>query len=74
MNETARLALAWVLSREQGIVPIPGTRSLDRLWENLHAVEVELDDDDLRRLEAIAPKNAAAGLRYPEAAMQALNR
>ncbi|HEX7030380.1 MAG TPA: aldo/keto reductase [Gammaproteobacteria bacterium] len=69
----AQLALAWVLAREEGIVPIPGTRSTDRLWENLHAVDVELSDGDIARLEAIAPQGAAAGSRYPEAAMRSLN-
>jgi aryl-alcohol dehydrogenase-like predicted oxidoreductase len=70
----AQLALAWVLARDEGIVPIPGTRSIQRLEENARAVDIDLSDEDLRRLDQIVPPGAAAGLRYPEAQMAALNR
>jgi len=69
----AQLALAWVLARGRHIVPIPGTRSLDRLEENVAAVEIELTEEDLDRLDRIAPKGIAAGARYPEPAMRLLN-
>ena len=70
----AQLALAWVLAREEGIVPIPGTRSIERLEENVRAADLSLGDDELRRLDEIVPPGAAAGTRYPEAGMAALNR
>lgn len=70
----AQLALAWVLARDENVVPIPGTRSIERLEENVRAVDVPLGDDELRRLDEIAPPGAAAGTRYPEAAMASLNR
>jgi len=70
----AQLALAWVLARGRHIVPIPGTRSVDRLAENVAAVEIELTPEDLDRLDRIAPKGTTAGDRYPEPAMSMLNR
>jgi len=70
----AQLALAWVLARGRHIVPIPGTRSVDRLAENVAAVEIELTPEDLDRLDRIAPKGTTAGDRYPEPAMRMLNR
>jgi len=70
----AQLALAWVLAQGEHIVPIPGTRRIERLAENVAATEITLTVDELERLDAIAPKGAAAGARYPEAAMRAVNR
>jgi aryl-alcohol dehydrogenase-like predicted oxidoreductase len=70
----AQLALAWVLAQGPDIVPIPGTKRRKYLEENLGALEVKLSDDDLRRIDEIAPKGAAAGTRYPEAMMSAVNR
>jgi aryl-alcohol dehydrogenase-like predicted oxidoreductase len=70
----AQLALAWVLARDEGIVPIPGTRSIERLEENVRAADLSLSDDELRRLDEIAPPGAAAGARYPEAGMASVNR
>jgi len=70
----AQLALAWVLAQGRHIVPIPGTRSVDRLAENVEAVEIELTRGDLDRLDRIAPKGITAGVRYPEHAMSMLNR
>ncbi|WP_106476838.1 aldo/keto reductase [Phytohalomonas tamaricis] len=70
----AQLALAWVLSRGEDIVPIPGTKKRHYLEQNLGALEVELSTEELSRIERAMPLGAAAGERYPEAQMQALNR
>ena len=70
----AQLALAWVLAQGEDIVPIPGTKRRKYLEENVGALEVRLTADDLRRIDEIAPKGVAAGDRYPEAAMKAVNR
>jgi aryl-alcohol dehydrogenase-like predicted oxidoreductase len=70
----AQLALAWVLAQGEHMVPVPGTRRIECLEENAAAADVDLTEADLRRLEAIAAKGAAAGLRYPEAGMQTVNR
>jgi aryl-alcohol dehydrogenase-like predicted oxidoreductase len=61
-----QLALAWVLHRGDDIVPIPGTKRVRYLEENAAAAEVSLSDDDLARLEEIAPAGAAAGDRYAD--------
>jgi aryl-alcohol dehydrogenase-like predicted oxidoreductase len=68
----SQLALAWVLSRGDDIVPIPGTKRRSYLDENAGAVEVELTPDDLERLERAFPAGAAAGDRYPD--MSTVNR
>jgi aryl-alcohol dehydrogenase-like predicted oxidoreductase len=60
-----QLALAWVLARGEDVVPIPGTKRRSYLEDNVGAATVRLDPTDLDRLEAIAPKGAAAGERYP---------
>ena len=69
----AQLALAWVLAKAPNTVAIPGTRKLHRLEENIGGADVVLTGDDLARLDAIMPVGAAAGLRYPESAMQNVN-
>jgi aryl-alcohol dehydrogenase-like predicted oxidoreductase len=69
----AQLALAWVLAQGDDIVPIPGTRHPERVEENVGALNVVLSENDLRRIDAAAPKGIAAGARYPEAAMKSLN-
>jgi len=69
----AQLALAWVLAQGGDVVPIPGTKRLARLDENLGALDVALSPDDLRRIDHAAPRGAAAGLRYPEAMMRFVN-
>jgi aryl-alcohol dehydrogenase-like predicted oxidoreductase len=69
-----QLALAWVLSRGDDIVPIPGTKRRKYLEENVGAAEVTLTPAELARIEALAPKDVAAGERYPAAAMSSLNR
>ena len=62
----AQLALAWVLTRGDDIVPIPGTKRVRYLEENLSAVDVKLDPDDLARIEQAFPKGATVGDRYPD--------
>ena len=66
----AQLALAWVLAQGEDIVPIPGTKRRQYLEENIGALDVRLTEDDLRRIEAVFPKGATAGARYPEQAMR----
>src|SRR3954464_5877903 len=61
-----QLALAWVLHRGHDIVPIPGTKRVSYLEENVAAADVPLSEDDLARLEGIAPAGAAAGDRYAD--------
>ena len=68
-----QLALAWVLARDPHVVPIPGTKRRKYLEENVAAVDVVLDDDDMARIEAAFPQDSAAGARYPEAMMALLN-
>jgi aryl-alcohol dehydrogenase-like predicted oxidoreductase len=70
----AQLALAWLLARGEDVIPIPGTRRRARLEENLRALEIELSADDVERINEAAPVGAASGARYPEAAMDMLNR
>ena len=70
----AQLALAWVLAKGQDVVPIPGTKRRKYLEENVCALEVMLTADDLERIDEAAPKNVAAGSRYPEAMMKLLNK
>ena len=70
----AQLALAWVLSRGENVVPIPGTHRVERLMENSAAVDIPLSPDDLARLDQVAPPGAAAGTRYTEGGMAALNK
>jgi aryl-alcohol dehydrogenase-like predicted oxidoreductase len=62
----AQIALAWLLAQKPWIVPIPGTTKLDRLEENVGAVNVELTPEDLRQLEGAASKIPVQGARYPE--------
>ena len=62
----ARIALAWLLARKPWIVPIPGTRKLDRLEENLGSVSVVLTAEDLDEIEEAASKIKVQGARYPE--------
>jgi aryl-alcohol dehydrogenase-like predicted oxidoreductase len=70
----AQLALAWVLAQGKDVVPIPGTKRRKYLEENVGAVDVKLTPEDLKRIDEVAPKGAAAGTRYPEAAMASVNR
>jgi aryl-alcohol dehydrogenase-like predicted oxidoreductase len=61
-----QLALAWVQSRGDDVVPIPGTKRRTYLEQNVAATEIELSAEDLARIEAAAPADAFAGARYPE--------
>src|SRR5207245_9271768 len=62
----AQIALAWLLAQKPWIVPIPGTRKLERLDENLGAAAIELTADDLREIEDATSKIAIQGARLPE--------
>lgn len=70
----AQLALAWVLAQGEDIVPIPGTKRRKYLEENVGSLEVDITPEDLKRIDEVAPKGVAAGTRYPEAGMAAVNR
>ncbi|MBS1654096.1 MAG: aldo/keto reductase [Bacteroidetes bacterium] len=70
----SQLALAWVMAQGDHIFPIPGTKRIKYLEENAGAATVQFTDAELKTINEIAPKNIAAGLRYPEAMMQSLNR
>ena len=70
----AQLALAWVLAQGDDIVPIPGTKRVSYLEQNVKALDVVLSAKDLSEIDQILPKGAALGLRYPEAMMSAVNR
>jgi aryl-alcohol dehydrogenase-like predicted oxidoreductase len=70
----AQLALAWVLAQGEDIVPIPGTKHRKYLEENAAALLLHLTAGDLARIEEVSPRGAAAGPRYPEAAMASVNR
>jgi len=71
---TAQLALAWVLAQGEDIVPIPGTKHVKYLDQNIGALDVELSEEDLKRLDAILPPGAAAGERYHARGMETVNR
>ncbi|MEH2163753.1 MAG: aldo/keto reductase [Nostoc sp.] len=68
----SQLALAWLLAQGEDIVPIPGTKRRTYLEENVAATEITLTEQELNRLEAVAPKGVAAGERYPD--MSTVNR
>jgi len=69
----AQLALAWVLRQGKDIVPIPGTKRRKYLEDNLGALDVELSDADLARIDDILPPGAAQGTRYPDASMASID-
>jgi aryl-alcohol dehydrogenase-like predicted oxidoreductase len=71
---SGQLALAWLLAQGEDILPIPGTKRRKYLEENAGALDVRLTSEDLRRIDEVAPHGAAAGLRYPEQMMAAVNR
>jgi aryl-alcohol dehydrogenase-like predicted oxidoreductase len=68
----AQVALAWVLSRGEDVVPIPGTKHVRYLEQNVKATDVELTADDLGALEQAFPPGITAGDRYAPAAMRAV--
>src|SRR5580698_9675503 len=70
----SQLALAWVLAQGDDIVPIPGTKRRKYLEENAAALDIKLTTEDLRRIGDAFPPDAAAGQRYPEHFMNAVNR
>ena len=70
----AQIALAWLLAQKPWIVPIPGTRRLERLEENLGAAAVDLTAEDLRAIEDAASKIEVQGARYPEHLERLTNR
>ena len=69
----AQLALAWVLAKGEDIVPIPGTKRIPYLEENVAALGLKLTEEDLERIEEISPRGVAAGSRYPEPGMKLVN-
>jgi aryl-alcohol dehydrogenase-like predicted oxidoreductase len=69
-----QIALAWLLAQRPFIVPIPGTRRLSRLDENLGAADVELSPDDLAELDDASTQVKIVGDRYPEAMQRLINR
>ena len=68
----AQLALAWLLTRGEHVIPIPGSTRIERVEENAGATRVTLSAEDIRALDALAP--TVAGERYPEGGMRAVNR
>jgi aryl-alcohol dehydrogenase-like predicted oxidoreductase len=72
--KASQLALAWVLSRSRDVVAIPGTTSIQHLEELVAALAIGFTTEELARIDEVAPKGAAAGARYPEQAMKAVNR
>ena len=69
-----QVALAWLLAQQPWIAPIPGTRRLERLEENLAAVELKLTSEDLGELDAASASVQVQGARYPEAMQKMIDR
>ena len=69
-----QVALAWLLAQKQWVVPIPGTRRLERLDENLGSAELELSTEDLAELERASESVQVQGDRYPEAMQRMIDR
>lgn len=70
----SQLALGWVMAQGDDIFPIPGTKRVKYLEENIGAANITLSADELAEINGIAPKNVAAGTRYPAASMQFVNK
>ena len=70
----AQLALAWVLAQGETLVPIPGTRRIATLEDNIAAADITLTAEDLARIDAVFPRGAASGDRYAPSGQAALNR
>jgi aryl-alcohol dehydrogenase-like predicted oxidoreductase len=70
----AQIALAWVMAQGDDVVPIPGTKKLSRLEENLKALDVALTPSELQEIDRVLPNGCTAGTRYPEQHMSAVNR
>jgi aryl-alcohol dehydrogenase-like predicted oxidoreductase len=71
---SAQIVLAWLLARRPWIVPIPGTRKVERLDENIGAAAIELSGDDLREIDGISSEFRVQGARYPEEFMRLSGR
>jgi aryl-alcohol dehydrogenase-like predicted oxidoreductase len=71
--QPSQLALAWLLAQGNDIVPIPGTKRIQYLEENVGALNIELSEDEKNRINQVAPRGIAAGERYPEAGMKGVN-
>ena len=69
----AQIALAWVLAKGEDIIPIPGTKKIERLEDNIGAVAVRLSADDIAAIEKAVPPEAVIGARYPEATASTLD-
>jgi aryl-alcohol dehydrogenase-like predicted oxidoreductase len=69
----SQLALAWVLAKGDDFVPIPGTKRVKNLEENIGALDVKLTADELTEIERVFPPGAAAGERYNEQGLQMIN-
>lgn len=63
----SQLALAWILTQAEGIIPIPGTKRIQHLENNINALNIKLSQEDLDKLESIFPMNVAKGNKYPKA-------
>ncbi|WP_026693492.1 aldo/keto reductase [Peribacillus kribbensis] len=71
--QASQLALAWILSQGEDIVPIPGTKRRKYLEENIKAAEISLTKEELDSINEAAPKGAASGTRYDERSMKSVN-
>ena len=69
-----QIALAWVLAQGEDVIPIPGSKRRERLEENAAAADIQLTAEELSEIDALLPPGIAAGTRYPEAGMRAVNR
>jgi aryl-alcohol dehydrogenase-like predicted oxidoreductase len=72
-STASQLALAWVLAQGDDIIPIPGTKRRSYLEQNTAAVDITLTPEELRRIEEVAPRGVASGLRYAEEMMKLVN-
>jgi aryl-alcohol dehydrogenase-like predicted oxidoreductase len=70
----AQLSLAWVLHQGENIVPIPGTKNISRVIENIAASKIVLSADELKLLDEIAPVGSVKGERYPEVNLAHIDR
>jgi aryl-alcohol dehydrogenase-like predicted oxidoreductase len=70
----SQVALAWLLAKEEDIIPIPGTKRRQYLEENVAALNVTLTEDIVKRIDALVPVGVPFGSRYPAAMMEALHR
>jgi len=71
--KAGQLALAWVLAKDENIVPIPGTKRMNYLMENIHSTEIGLSSQEIEKIESLFSFTAIKGERYPEAGMKGIN-